>query len=624
MDRLAAWGRKTAGRRRLLSLLLGLFLAALVWTAQALGAFAPLDRKLLDTFFLARFVIRGEQETLSSIIIVAIDYESLQRVEHRWPWPRSIHAQLIRKLSQAGARVVAFDVLFLDADPVHDADLAKAAEEAGNVVWASTFIIAGEQRYKISHHSAPTAALLVPSAIYGFVGLPFDPDGYVRRMDPFHRSDAHSQKSFDLVISERYEGHPILSLSADGKHVLGPNNSPIRLEKNGSLLINFTGPPATFPTIPYIRVLDGKTPPQMLKDKIVIVGATAEPADSFFTPLYSSWWRSEETRHIMPGVEIHANAVNMLLRGDYLEGAGRVWNFFVFLMLGLALSFIPTQRRKWLAAAGLLTLVLGVFWSAGYLTFDMYDLWLAVAGPMASAPIIWGGLAFSNFLFERKEKNFVRSTLELYVSPAVVQEVISRGIDLAPGGKRQTITILFSDIRGFTGLSERLSPEEMVEILNQHFTASSEIILNSGGTLDKFIGDAVMAFWGAPAPREDHALAAVKAAIAMQTAAKELDKIMQARWREQFRIGIGINSGDAVVGHIGSPRRMGYTAVGDPTNLASRCEGLTKDYPAEILITRTTYSLVKDHVEVDPLGEVPVKGRTETTAIYRVIRLKEN
>ena len=617
MDRLAAWGRKTAGRRRLLSLLLGLLLSALAWVTQATGAFAPLDPKLLDSFFVAR----GERDFLSPIIIVAIDYESLQRIEHRWPWPRSIHGQLVRKLASAGARVVAFDVLFLDPDPVHDPDLAKAAEDAGNVVWASMFINVDQQRFHLRQHRAPTQALQVPSTTFGYVGLPFDPDGYVRRMDPFRRLDSQALKSFDLVIAERYRGHPILSLSADGTRVRGPNDSPIPSEKNGNLLINFSGPPATFPIIPYIRVLEGKTPPEIVSGKIVLVGATTDPADSFFTPFYSRL--SPEMRGTMSGVEIHANAVNMLLGGEYLEGAGRVWNFLLFLMLGLALSFIATQRRIWLTA-GLLMLVLAVFWFAGYLAFAMYDLRLAVAGPMASAPILWGGLAFYNFLVERKEKNFVRSTLELYVSPAVVQEVISRGIDLAPGGKRQTITILFSDVRGFTGLSERLSPEAMVEILNQHFTASSEIILNSGGTLDKFIGDAIMAFWGAPAPREDHALAAVKAAIAMHTAAKELDKIVQARWGEQFRIGIGINTGDAVVGHIGSPRRMGYTAVGDPTNLASRVEGLTKDYQAEILITQATYELVKDRIEAEPLGHVAVKGRKEPTAIYRVIGLKEN
>ena len=164
----------------------------------------------------------------------------------------------------------------------------------------------------------------------------------------------------------------------------------------------------------------------------------------------------------------------------------------------------------------------------------------------------------------------------------------------------------------------------MVEILNQHFAASGEIILNSGGTLDKFIGDAIMAFWGAPAPREDHALAAVKAAIEMQTAAKKLDRLLQERLGERFQIGVGINTGDAVVGHIGSLRRMGYTAVGDPVNLASRVESLTKEYQAEILITQATYELVKGQIETESLGHVAVKGRKEPTAIYRVIGLKEN
>lgn len=615
MDRLAAWGRKTAGRRRFLGLLLGLLLAALAWAAQALGAFAPLDRKLLDFYFVAR----GEQDILSPVVIVAIDYESVQRIEYRWPWPRGIHAQLIRKLASAGARVVAFDVLFLDPDPIHDPVLAEAAEEAGNVVWASTFISADQQRFQISQYRAPTQALQVPSATIGYAALPFDPDGYIRRTVPFRRFGSQVLKAFAVAIAERSQIEPLIQDSSSGvRRIVG---KLIPVGKDGSLLINFTGPPATFPIIPYIRVLEGKVPPDALKDKIVLVGATIDTADSFFTPFYSRLL--PETSRTMPGVEIHANAVNMLLQGESLRRAGPAWTSILFIILGMTASLLVNQRRPWLTVSLLATAV-ATYLVLGYLLFSTFNVWLEAVGPVAAAPLIWGGLAFHGFLVERKEKSFVRSTLELYVSPAVVQEVIGQGIDLALGGKRQTITILFSDVRGFTGLSERLSPEVMVEILNQHFTASSEIILNSGGTLDKFIGDAIMAFWGAPAPREDHALAAVKAAIAMQTAAKELDKIVQARWGEQLRIGIGINTGDAVVGHIGSPRRMGYTAVGDPTNLASRCEGLTKDYQAEILITQTTYDLVKDQVKVDPLGEVPVKGRRETTAIYRVIRLKEN
>lgn len=617
MDRPAAWWREIAGRRRLLTFLLGLALAALAWTAQALGAFAPLDRKLLDFYF----VVRGERESFAPIIIVAIDYETLQRIEHRWPWPRSIHAQLIRKLASAGARVVAFDILFLDPDPVHDPDLAKAAEVAGNVVWASTFVSADQQRFQVSQHLAPTQTLQVPSAKFGYVGLPFDPDGYVRRTVPFRRFGSQVFKSFAVVIAERYRNEPLSPQSTEGNQWGNGHVGLVPTEWDGSARINFSGPPATFPIIPLVRVLEGKIPPDAVKDKVVLVGATTEAADSFFTPFYSRLL--PETSRTMPGVEIHANAVNMLLQGHSLRRAGSAWTFLLFLILGLTASLLVNQRRPWLTIS-MLTAVLAAYLVLAYFLFSSFDLWLEAAGPVASAPLVWGALAFYGFVVERKEKNFVRSTLELYVCPEVVQEVISRGIDLAPGGKRQTITILFSDVRGFTSLSERLSPEAMVDILNQHFTASSEIILNSCGTLDKFIGDAIMAFWGAPAPREDHALAAVRAAIEMQAAARELDTIVQARWAEQFRIGIGINTGDAVVGHIGSPRRMGYTAVGDPANLASRVEGLTKDYQAEILITQTTYDLVRKQIEAEALGQVSVKGRKEPTAIYRVIGLKEN
>lgn len=617
MNPLATWWRNRSTRRRLLTLGLGLFLAALAWAAQAAGVFAALDRKLLDFYFVAR----GERETLSPIVIVAIDFESLQRVEHRWPWPRSIHAQLIRKLALAGAGVVAFDILFLDPDPAHDPDLARAAEAAGNVVWASTFVSTDQQRFQLNQHRTPTPALQVPSAGFGYVGLPFDPDGYVRRTVPFRHFGSQLYNSFDVVIAERYRRKPLFHQSGNGSRWRNSRGAWASVEKDGSLFINFTGPPATFPIIPYIRVLEGKVPPEALKDKIVLVGATTEAADSFFTPFYSRLL--PETNRTMSGVEIHANTVNMYLEGEALERAGWAWTVLLFLIIGIIGSSLADQRRHWLTVS-VLAAVLAAYLAAGYLLFATSNVWLAVAGPVVGAPLVWGALAFYGFIVERKEKHFVRSTLELYVNPAVVEEVISLGIDLAPGGKRRTLTILFSDIRGFTGLSERLSPEVMVDILNRHFTASSEIILNSRGTLDKFIGDAIMAFWGAPAPHEDHALVAVKAAIAMQAAAKELDKLLQARLGERFMIGVGINTGDAVVGHIGSPRRMGYTAVGDPTNLASRVESLTKEYQAEILITQTTYDLVKEHIEAESLGQVSVKGRKEPTAIYRVIGLKED
>jgi adenylate cyclase len=241
---------------------------------------------------------------------------------------------------------------------------------------------------------------------------------------------------------------------------------------------------------------------------------------------------------------------------------------------------------------------------------------------VTSALFAWGAVTLYSFLSERKEKGVVRATLERYVSPALVREVIDHGVDLGLGGKRQPLTILFSDIRGFTGISERIAPEVLVDILCQHFARAGEIIHRHGGTLDKFIGDAVMAFWGAPTPRMDHGLCAVRAAVEMQAAVAELNVLVRQQVGEEIKIGIGINSGDAVVGHIGSPERMEYTAVGDPVNLASRVEGMTREHQADILITQFTYELVKYDVDVEPLGTTTVRGRTDPIAIYRLLRLK--
>jgi class 3 adenylate cyclase len=260
--------------------------------------------------------------------------------------------------------------------------------------------------------------------------------------------------------------------------------------------------------------------------------------------------------------------------------------------------------------------------AAGYLGLVLWDRWLPVAGPVLTLPVVWGALVFHGLLVERGEKDFVRATLERYVSPAVVEEVVARRIDPALGGRRQTVTVLFSDVRGFTGLSERLAPESLVQILNEFFTAAGEIVLARGGTLDKFIGDAVMAFWGAPIPGEDHALLAVSAALDLQAAARRLDARLQTELGERFRIGVGLNTGAAIVGHIGSPRRLGYTVIGDPVNLAARVQAMTREREADVLITQATYEAVKFDVEAEPLGIVPVRGRKDPVAVYRLLGLK--
>jgi adenylate cyclase len=239
-------------------------------------------------------------------------------------------------------------------------------------------------------------------------------------------------------------------------------------------------------------------------------------------------------------------------------------------------------------------------------------------GLLTWAPVLFASLILYGFVQERREKAFVRSVLDVYVSPAVIQEVIEGDVNLALGGQRRHLSVLFADVHGFTGLSERLAPEEVVAILGRFFARVSHVVLAHDGTLDKFIGDAVMAFWGAPADHEDHALRAVRAALEIQAAARELDREVQDRYGERFAVGIGINSGAAVVGHIGSPERMSYTAVGDPVNVAARVQAMAGELGAEIVVTQFTYEQVKFYVESEPLGFHAVRGRHDPVALYRV------
>ncbi len=614
MPVLRARAGASPGRQRLAQVGLGLGLALVAWLAQLLGAFEPLDRRLLDLYFL----VRGGRPPVAPVVIVDIDLESLQRIEHRWPWPRSVHARLLDELVAAGASVVAFDILFLDSDPAGDRELARAAQAAPAVVWASTFATAGDARFRVVEHRGPVAALRTPGSAFGFVDLLFDPDGYVRRMAPERELGAEVFDGFATLVAERYRS-AAPGVTARGEERADPAGGEIPTDPDGSLLVDFAGPPGTFPTLPYVRVLERQIPAEALRGKIVLVGATGFDTDRFFTPYYSRWL--PQTRQPMAGVEIHANAIDALLRGAFPRRAGPADSLALLLLAGLAASLLVGQRRTWLALGALLAGELA-FLAAGYLCFVAAQRWLPVAGALVTTPLLWGAIAFQRFLATRREKDFVRGTLERYVSPEVVREVVARGLEPTLGGARKAISVLFSDIRGFTGLSERLPPEALVELLNRHFTAASEIVLRHGGTLDKFIGDAVMAFWGAPIPCEDHALRAVRAALEMQAAAREIDAWARQRFGETLRIGIGIHSGAAVVGHFGSPTRLGYTAVGDSVNLAARVAAMTREREADVLVSHDTWRLVRDRVEAEALGTAPVRGRAEPVALYRVLGLR--
>jgi adenylate cyclase len=465
----------------------------------------------------------------------------------------------------------------------------------------------------------PAPGLRVPSSVMGYADLWFDPDGTVRRWSPFRQHGEEMFKGFPLAIAERYRRAPVLNMTAGGTRWGAPGGPAVPTVEDGSLVINYVGPPESFQTVAYARVLDHTVPLGAFRDKIVLVGSTAVAADMFLTPHYNR--ALPETSRLMPGVEIHANIVDMLLRGGFVHRTGWVLDALLLALVSV-LAAVATSWRRPLPSLAVLTATLAACVTVGYQAFARFDVWVPVVAPLLAAPLTWAGLFALGYVRERREKDFVRSVLDRYVSPTVIDELVAGGVDLALGGRRRPLTILFADVRGFTGLSERIAPEPLVSLLGEYFAASTRIILAHGGTVDKFIGDAVMAFWGAPSPTADHALRAVQAALEMQAAARQIDARAQARLGERLRIGVGINSGDAVVGQIGAPERMSYTAVGDPVNVAARVESLTREHEADILITQSTYELVKFEVQAEPLGVMHVKGRTDPVALYRVSGLK--
>jgi len=244
---------------------------------------------------------------------------------------------------------------------------------------------------------------------------------------------------------------------------------------------------------------------------------------------------------------------------------------------------------------------------------------LNIIAPVATIPLALACTGIYRFVREERLKAVARRSLERYVSVEVAKEILERGDEVELGGIRRRITVAFCDIRGFTTLSEHHSPEEVVDLLNRFFTRISDPILRHGGTLDKYIGDAIMAFWGAPVARQDDPIRAVRCALDMLRESAAFSAELEAQGKAPLSVGIGINTGWAIVGNIGSPARMGYTAIGDTVNIASRLQDLTKEHRAELLISHTTFEEIDDLFEAERIGLVPVKGRTEPVGIYKVL-----
>ena len=599
--------RLTRKRRRqfrhvLIAVGVGLVFALITYFVQP---FSSTQWRLSDMLFVPR-------EPSPNIVIAAIDDETLAQYGRWGEWPRTLHAQAIENLTDAKAMAIGYDVLFA-SETANDSILAQAMEDAGNVVIA----VAGEQQINSPNPEVtfqqvihPAAILENASAATGHVSVLIGDGGIVREI-PLVIMDAANESYPALMLSVLYThfGQTVPSdfTVDDGAIRLLDRDVPV--DNTKSMRINYAGPPGTYTTISYADVIQDNFDPELVKFKMVLVGmtATGEP-DSWVTPV---------SPQKMYGVEIHANAMDTILNQLYLVEAGNGMTLLIVLLMVGGLGFaLPFLNLRWGALLSILLFVAYVL--AVFFSFD-YGHILNILYPLLAVPIVYVTVLICRITSVQADRRETRNIFGKYVSPQVAREILNLADSdrLKLGGVRREVTVLFSDIRGFTAMSEKMSPEAVVDTLNHYLGIIIDCILANGGMINKFAGDSIMAIWNAPQDQPDHSMLAVKAAVEAQQAAANIS-IDADQPRVQF--GIGINTGPALAGSIGTEGRAEYTVIGDTVNLASRiCSGTPG---GQIWIGPLTYEQVKTIVESVELAPQSFKGKAEPVRVYQVLKLR--
>ena len=560
-----------------------------------------------------RTALSSGADVVAPVVLVTIDDISFDQINIRWPWPREILAQAIFSLKDAGARVIGLDIMMGDRGytPEEDAALEAAITEAGNVVLPAKFDRRVQGEIQIDYYDVPLPGFDEGAWSVGFINFLNDRDGYVRRIVPADAMIGTNQYAFALEILGAYSGAGV-SRTDDGI-VAGTFNIPASADN--TLLINYA-PAGSFRTVPFSQVIDGTADPEIFHNAIVLIGAFfKESHDLFLTPVVSESG--------LYGVEIHANILNTIYGGNYLIDTGRGIDLalLVALVIGGALILVRLKPTIGLLVAVIAVVFYGVvavlLHSNGGIILDMVD-------PILAVILLWVGSVLYRYLVVEKQRQKVRSIFSRFVSREVVDSILDSGRAIELGGETREVVIFFSDICGFTPLSGSMSPADVVEMLNEYFTDMTDIIFRHGGTVNKYIGDAIMAFYGAPVPLLNASERAVRACLDMRTALESFNEKREQQGKPAIGIGMGLHKGRVLVGNIGSPRQMEYTVIGDAVNVSSRIEGLTRVLNTDLLISDDVYQDVKDLVTVETLDPPAVKGKSEKIVVHTVTGLRGN
>jgi len=563
------------------------------------------------------------------VLLLRIDEETEDHLNVRAnDITRAMYADAVRHLSEAGASLIGFDIIFSrPKDPRQDKAFAGALKRAGNVVLARYIGQKG--------HRVPLQLFRDAELSEAMINVALQKDRCLRDMPllalDFSGDEPAPVLTMSLELARLYlnfEGEQELDLSRADEFMLGPLRIPY---PNGRMLIRFHGPPGTFPRMSFWRAVTGELDPSEVRGKIVLIGPSTPTLHDFYCTPYlqkeATTLKLEDSEQevkvlgaLMDGFEIHANAIQTILDRRFVtrskDQKGVVPAILLFqgilgtwLLISKRGSFVTTVF-KWAFYVGI-----GL---AGLLLLWRFDYWLDITpmyfllGAQHTAAVSY------QRIIERKKRRQVEGMFGRYVSHQVRDFLVQHPDAANPSGRKERLTMFFSDVRGFTSMSEKMEPQEVQQLLSEYFTEMTGILFKYEGTLDKFMGDAIMAFFGNPVPQPDQAKRAVLMALDMQDAIARLNVKLTAEGRRTIGVGMGINTGDVTVGNLGSKDFLDYTVIGDAVNLACRLEQNAK--AGEIIITHATYDEVKDAVEVEPMEPIRVKGKSEPIPIYRVLR----